>query len=127
MASQEGSRVIFGEIVRTGGGAYLQPGPGEVISSQAEVLELLARCSEAGTDRLLFPEGNLAADFFDLSTGLAGEIALKLSTYRIRAAIVVDLDALPSQRFREWAGECNRGNELYFNSREQDAVQWLLR
>jgi PadR family transcriptional regulator AphA len=115
----------MGRIVRTGTGVYICPGP-ESVSSQGDLLELIALSGEAGTDRLLFPRGSLAEDFFDLSSGLAGELGLKLSTYRVKAAFVVDLDKVPSQRFREWAGECNRGREIHFSDSEESAVEWLL-
>jgi len=115
----------MGLIVRTGSGVYVSPGR-EVIARQEDLLELIGLCGEAGTDRLLFPGGSLAEDFFDLSTGLAGELGLKLSTYRIKAAVVVDLNAVPSRRFREWAGECNRGREIHFCLSEENAVEWLL-
>lgn len=104
---------------------YVTPEP-EIVSTQADLLELIGLCGEAGTDRLLFPAGSLAEDFFDLSTGLAGELGLKLSTYRVKAAFVVALDAVPSHRFREWANECNRGREFHFCDSEECAVEWLL-
>ncbi len=115
----------MGRIVRTGAGVYITPEP-EVVSSQGELLELIGLCGEVGTDRLLFPPGSLAEDFFDLSTGLAGELGLKLSTYRVKAAFVVDLESVPSSRFRDWAGECNRGGEIHFCDSEDRAVEWLL-
>lgn len=114
------------ELVRTESGQYGRPEPGTMISSQRDMVDLLARCLEAGVDQLLFPLNSLAAEFFDLSTGLAGEISQKLSTYRIKTAIVVDLGAVPSQRFKEWAGECNRGNEIHFYHEQLSALGWLL-
>lgn len=96
------------------------------VSSQGDLLELIGFCGEVGTDRLLFPQGSLDEDFFDLSTGLAGELGLKLSTYRVKAAFVVDLAQVPSTKFQEWAGECNRGREIYFCDSEENAVEWLL-
>ena len=116
----------MGEIIRTNQGVYVRPEEGEKVSSQGDLLELVALCGEAGTDNLLLPRGSLAEDFFDLSTGLAGEIALKLSTYRVRTAILVNLLGVRSQRFKEWAWECNRGHEIHFCADEEDAVQWLL-
>lgn len=118
---------MIGKIVNTQAGNYITLDCAESpITSQGDVLDLLALCYEAGTNRLLFPERSLPGDFFDLSTGLAGEISLKFSTYRIKTAIVVDLEQVPSQRFREWAGECNRGNEIHFYPDLQAAEKWLL-
>jgi hypothetical protein len=116
----------MGEIIHTEKGIYISPAPGEVISSQGEVLDLVSLCGEARSDKLLIPGGSLVEKFFDLSSGLAGEICIKLSTYRIKTAIVVDLDSISSQRFKEWAGECNRGSEIAFRSSRDQAVDWLL-
>jgi hypothetical protein len=113
------------KIIRRGSGIYVTPDP-EIVSSQADLLELIGLCGEVGTDRLLFPRGSLAEDFFDLSSGLAGELGLKLATYRVKAAFVVDLENVPSRRFLEWAGECNRGREIHFCDSEEQAVEWLL-
>ena len=81
---------------------------------------------EVGASLLLISDGALHPDFFDLSTGLAGEISLKLSTYRVKTAIVIDIESIPSQRFREWAGECNRGREIRFCAKIQVAEDWLM-
>jgi hypothetical protein len=81
---------------------------------------------EVGANYLLVSGEALHPDFFDLSTGLAGEISLKLSTYRVKTAIVVDLESNLCQRIREWAGECNRGREIRFCTNLQDAEEWLL-
>ncbi len=81
---------------------------------------------EIGASLLLIFNGALHPDFFDLSTGLAGEISLKLSTYRVKTAIVVDLESITSQYFREWVGECNRGREIRFCADLHEGEDWLL-
>ena len=54
----------------------------------------LIRCIEHEARALLFDRGTLPAAFFDLSTGVAGEVAQKLVNYGIRmAAVVPDLSA----------------------------------
>jgi hypothetical protein len=118
---------MMGQIIITRRGNYTLSDPAPAsLASQRDLLELLSLSGEDGSDRLLITEGSLHPDFFDLSTGLAGEICLKLSTYRIKTAIVVQLDRISSQRFREWAGECNRGREIYFSSNREEAEDWLL-
>lgn len=114
-------------IVSTQRGIYIlvDPGPAS-LASQQDLLDLMGSHGSAGGGRLLIPENALHPDFFDLSSGLAGEIALKLSTYRVKTAIVVEVDDIPSQRFREWAWECNRGKEIHFCSTLEDAETWLL-
>ena len=115
------------QIIQTKHGNYLLSDPMHGnLSSERDILDLFVFFWEVGANFLLISDGALHRDFFDLSTGLAGEIALKLSTYRVKTAIVVDLESIPSQHFREWAGECNRGREIRFCTSLQDAEEWLL-
>jgi len=115
------------QIIQTSWGKYLlsDPEPGN-ISSERDILDVMGLFGEVGASLLLISKGALHPDFFDLSTGLAGEISLKLSTYRVKTAIVVDIESIPSQRFREWAVECNRGRKIRFCTNPQDAEEWLL-
>ena len=85
----------------------------------------LIRCIEHGAQALLFDRGALPAAFFDLSTGVAGELAQKLANYGIRmAAVVPDLSAC-SARFRDFARETNAGRQLCFFPTRQEAIAWL--
>jgi len=115
------------QVIHTSLGNYLLSDP-ELgnLSSERDILDLMGYFGEVGANLLLISDGALHPDFFDLSTGLAGEITLKLSTYRVKTAIVVDLESIPSQRFQEWAGECNRGGDLRFCANLQEAENWLL-
>jgi hypothetical protein len=116
----------MGKVVKTDRGDYLlsdaEPGS---LKGERELLDLVSLGGGIGS--LLIQEGSLPGDFFDLSSGLAGQISLKLSTYRIRTAIVVDLAGVPSRHFRSWASECNRGNEIRFCANRQEAEEWLLK
>ena len=79
---------------------------------------MIVLCSEADSNRVLISKGSLHPDFYDLSTGAAGEIALKLSTYRVKTAIVIDLVNITGERFKEWTSESNRGHEIRFCNNE---------
>ena len=115
------------QIIQTNQGNYLLSDPESGnLSSERDILDLMGLFGEVGSNLLLVSDGALHPDFFDLGIGLAGEISLKLSTYRVKTAIVVDLESIPSLRFREWAGECNRGQEIHFCANLQDAEERLL-
>jgi len=115
------------QIINTLQGNYVicKPEMGQ-ISTEKDILDLMGLFVEAGTYLLLISEGALHPGFYDLSTRIAGEISLKLSAYRVRTAIVVDLESIPSQPFKDWAGECNRGKELRFCADRAEAEDWLL-
>jgi hypothetical protein len=44
----------------------------------------------------------------------------------VKTAIVADLAKVKSERFLEWAAECNRGKEIFFTTSEKKAKEWLL-
>jgi hypothetical protein len=74
---------------------------------------------------LLFNEGVLPEAFFDLSTGVAGELLNKTATYRLRLACVVPDLSPYSSKFQAFVREANRGGEIRFFPSREEAVQWL--
>jgi len=82
-------------------------------------------CIENGASSLLLDRPALPAEFFDLSSGLAGELLHKLSVYHMRmAAVIPDLTA-HSVNFQAFASEANRGEQFRFFSTRQEAIDWL--
>jgi len=87
--------------------------------------DLVAACIESGADSVLLDQSALSPSFFDLSTGVAGELLHRLSVYRIRmAAVVADLSVY-SEPFQDFVRETNRGNQFRFFGNREAAVQWL--
>ncbi len=99
----------------------------KVIRTTQDMLDLMAFAGENGTNLLLLHEENLDPTFYDLSTGLAGEIAQKLFNYHTRLAVVGSFTTVRSQRFREFMVETNKGAQLIFALDETKALAWLLR
>jgi PadR family transcriptional regulator, regulatory protein AphA len=115
------------QLVKKNGQTYLECLPDEwQIRSEREALDLVAACGENLTQRLLIHSASLPEDFFQLSTGLAGEVLLKFSNYRIRAAAVIPNERVNQGRFYEMVLETNRGSQFrVYPSREQ-AEEWLV-
>ncbi len=90
-----------------------------------EPTALVRDCVEKGSDALLCDEAVLPAAFFDLSTGLAGELLHRLSIYRLRLAAVVPVPAAHSANFQAFVAEANQGGLFRFFPTRQDAVRWL--
>ena len=90
------------------------------------MLDVLSWGSERGTDLYLFEEFNFSPEFYDLSTGLAGEILQKCANYRVKLAIVGSFDGLTSRRFRELMSESNRGSQVRFVTQRTEAADWLV-
>ena len=88
-------------------------------------MDIVATCFEQSAQALLVYRSALPPDFFDLRTGIAGEIVQKLAQYGVRLACVVpDLSAQP-ERFQEFARESNRGRHARFFDSRDDAAAWL--
>ena len=88
-------------------------------------MDVVAACFEQGTQSLLIDRPALPPEFFDLRTGVTGELVQKLTQYGIRVACVVpDLGTQPD-RFQEFAREANRGSRARFFESRDGAVAWL--
>jgi hypothetical protein len=99
----------------------------EIVASGNDVLDLLANSEHYQSQKLLLDQAHLAPAFFDLSSGLAGEIFLKLTNYRVKTAVVADLAAIPSERFHELVYECNKGRQINFFTDFAAAEAWLAK
>ncbi|MBN1657324.1 MAG: DUF4180 domain-containing protein [Anaerolineae bacterium] len=81
--------------------------------------------AENDADSLLFDEGALPPEFFDLSSGLAGELLHRLSIYQMRLAAVVPDLTIYSAHFQAFALEANKGEQFRFFLTRQEAILWL--
>ena len=115
-------------LIEKNGKTYLECLPSMApITSARDALDLVALCGENGTQRLMLHAAHLPPAFFDLKTGLAGEVLLKFTNYRVKVVAVVTPDLVGEGRFAEMAMEANHFNDFgVFYSRQQ-AEQWLLR
>jgi len=86
---------------------------------------IVTTCAESGADSLLLDEGSLPSDFFDLSSGLAGELLHRLSIYQMRMAAVVSDLTIHSSYFQAFVLEANKGEMFRFFSTRQEAINWL--
>jgi hypothetical protein len=87
---------------------------GVVIETARDGLDLIGNASYQGVDHLLLYAESLAPDFFDLGTGLAGEILQKAANYRVRLTIVGAFDRVESESLRAFIVEANRGRQVAF-------------
>lgn len=64
-------------------------------------------------------------DFFQLSTGLAGEIFQKLINYHVKLAIFGDFSMYTSKALKDFIYESNKGKDFFFVTTQQEAIQKL--
>jgi len=86
---------------------------------------VVTRCIESGSRALLLDAPALLPEFFDLSSGVAGELLHKLSLYGIRMAGVVADPSIHSDAFQSFHLETNRGSQVRFFPTRAQAVEWL--
>lgn len=78
-----------------------------------------------GSAGLILTEADLAPEFFDLRSGLAGELFQKFTNYRLRLALVVPEPEVYGERFSELAYEHRSHTMIRFVPTQEEAQTWL--
>lgn len=87
----------------------------DIIFNNAEdAAELLMNCRYNDCEKMIINEANLPDEFFDLKTGLAGDILQKFSTYQGRLAIVGDFSKYESKSLKDFIYESNKQRRINF-------------
>lgn len=88
-----------------------------IIRSSQDMLDLMASARyECGCDTILLKKENLDEDFFNLKTGLAGEILQKISNYGFKLAVIGDFSQYESKSLRDFIYESNKAGRVMFVS-----------
>lgn len=82
-----------------------------LVASAGDFLDLMGLAPDR---TLALAREQLHPDFFELRTGLAGEILQKVSNYRCRLGIFGDFSAVPSRALRDFIYESNRTRQVMF-------------
>ena len=89
-------------------------------------LDLIATLHYDGDcSRIALPKDALPADFFELHTGLAGEMLQKFSNYFAKLAIIGDFSGYASKPLQDFIRECNRGQSIFFAATDAQAIERL--
>jgi hypothetical protein len=95
---------------------------GERIGSTSDFLDLMGNCP---SDTIVLDRNALAEAFFELRSGLAGEMLQKVSNYRRRLAILGDFDGTGSRALRDFIRESNGTGKVVFAADLEAAVALL--
>lgn len=99
---------------------------GIVIADVQDALDLMATARQTlDCDKLLIPKENICREFFDLKTGLAGEILQKYTNYGIKIAIAGDFSNIQSKALRDFIFESNNGRQVFFAQSKDEALERL--
>ena len=93
-----------------------------VINNAQDFLELMMNLP---SERIVFYKENFDESFFDLRTGLAGEILQNVSNYSRRLGIVGDYSRYASHSLNNFMYESNNGNQVLFVDSLDEALRRL--
>lgn len=97
-----------------------------LINEPQDALDLMATIMHLyECNKMVISESSITKNFFDLKTGIAGEILQKFSNYQTKLAIVGDFSIYNSKSLKDFIFESNKGNQVFFLSNEEEAINRL--
>ncbi len=102
--------------------AEILPGS-DTIGTTGDMLDILADAGYNGSTGMIVHSATLSRDFFDLKTGLAGDILQKFSNYRMRLAIIGDFTEVKSKALRDFIRESNTRRTINFVNSLEEALE----
>ncbi|MFM9984639.1 MAG: DUF4180 domain-containing protein [Flavobacteriales bacterium] len=99
--------------------------PEIIIGNAEDGLQLLGDIYYQDFDKIIIYEKNITPDFFQLETGIAGEILQKFSNYRVRLAIVGDFSKYLGNSLKDFIFESNKVGQINFVGSKMEAINVL--
>ena len=93
-----------------------------LIHSPEDALQLLVDLYYQEFDKVIIQEKNIIPSFFDLKTGIAGELLQKFSNYRMQLAIIGNFSQYTGKSIKDFIYESNKGKLVNFLSSVQEAL-----
>lgn len=98
---------------------------GILIRETQDALDLLGEAAYLNSHKIIIREDQLTPEFFELKSGLAGEILQKFSTYNVQLAIIGDFSKYASKSLRDFILESNKYGQINFVSSLEEAKERL--
>ena len=97
-----------------------------VVRTPQDALDLLATAQygHEATCLLLYAH-NLTPEFFDLKTGLAGDVLQKYTNYAMKLVVVGDFGSVQSKSLKAFILESNRGRQVAFVPDQAAALEHI--
>ncbi len=94
-----------------------------IINKIQDGIDLLADLYYQDFDKIIIYEKNITTDFFDLKTGIAGEILQKFSNFRVKLAIIGDFSKYTSKSIQDFIFESNKLGQIIFVTTAKEAIE----
>ena len=97
-----------------------------LIKDGSSALDFMMNIShEIKSRRIALNKEAIDEQFFDLRTGIAGDVLQKFVNYRIKFAIIGDFSTYTSKALKDFIFESNKGNSIFFVNDENTALTCL--
>lgn len=89
----------------------------------ATTQQFLQMMMDSGAEGVIVHKETIDESFFDLKSGLAGDMLQKVVNYRLRLAIVGDFSRYESKSLKAFISESNKSNTIVFVSTVEEALK----
>jgi len=97
-----------------------------LINNTQDALDLMATINHLyGCNKMVINKSSITESFFDLKTGIAGDLLQKYTNYHMKIAIVGNFENYNSKSLKDFIFESNKGSQVFFLSEEKEAVDRL--
>lgn len=93
-----------------------------VIATAEDGLDLLGNLYYQGFDKIILDKKNITPDFFNLKTGIAGDILQKFSNYRMGLAVIGNFEKHQGA-IQDFIFESNKSGHVHFVSSREEALE----
>jgi hypothetical protein len=99
---------------------------GQIILNDTEdMVDVLGNADYQGARKIIVHSSQLNPDFFELRSGIAGDMLQKISNYRMSLAVVGDFANVESKSLRDFIFESNKRGQVCFVDSLEEALQRL--
>lgn len=100
--------------------------PEVIIGNTQDALDLMVTIGHLyGCHKMAVNKTAVSEQFFDLKTGLAGEILQKYTNYHMKIAFWGNFEGYASKSLRDFIYESNKGNQVFFLPAQETAISRL--
>lgn len=96
-----------------------------IVDTQSALDLAMTAKYETGATKIVINKSAVCEEFFILSSGVAGEILQKFINYHVKIAIYGDYSQYISKPLKDFIYESNNGNNFFFVSTKEEAIQKL--
>lgn len=97
----------------------LEPG-GYILGEVDDFLDVIVN---AGSHNLIIHAEAIDGRFFDLKSGLLGEVLQKMSNYKVTLAVIGDFSGYSSKSLKAFMVECSRDRRVVFAENIESAMK----